>query len=359
MKKRSKLRRNMIVKMAAAAVLAGVFLTGCGGRYAGGNRTRKGLEALENGDPNKALEYISAGIEKGEDLLMAYRAQGIAQLALAQYEQAAAALEKSLEYADDKMPDTIEDIRLYLALADYRAGAYEEAASVCGDILELDQMVSDAWFLEGASKLKLDDQPGAAECFDTAVALENGNYHLYLRIYEVYEEENLTALGDEYLQKALNILPETTEEQYEVSQIYYYLQDYEKARDMLLKPVDDKYVPAISLMGEVYLAMEDYAHAGAMYELIQELEGETPIVDNGFALCALSSGDYEDALNYINKGLALEGEDGKQQLRFNEIVVYERMLDFATAFVKAEAYNALYPGDEAGIKELKFLRTRN
>ena len=345
--------------MAAAAVLSGVFLTGCGGRYAGGNRTRKGLEALEAGDPNKALEYISAGIEKGEDLLMAYRAQGIADLALAHYKQAAASLEKSLEYADEKMPDTVEDIRLYLALADYRAGYYDETVETCGQILDLDQTVGEAWFLEGASNLKLGDQNAASECFDTAIALESGNYHLYLRIYEVYEEENLTALGDEYLQKALNILPETTREKYEVSQIYYYLQDYEKAREMLLGPVEEKYVPAISLMGQVYLAMEDYAHAGAMYELILEEEGETPVVDNGFALCALSSGNYEDALNYINKGLALEEEEGKQQLRFNEIVVYERMLDFATAYVKAEAYNALYPGDEAGIKELRFLRTRN
>ena len=345
--------------MAAAAVLAGVLLTGCGGRYAGGNRTRKGLSALEKGDPDKALDYISSGIEKGEDLLMAYRAQGIAQLALAQYEQAAAALEKSLEYADEKMPDTIEDIRQYLALSDYRAGYYDKAVLVCSDILDLDQTVTEAWFLEGASYLKLGEQEKAAGCFDTAIALDSGDYHLYLRIYEAYEEQNLTAVGDEYLQKALNILPETTEEKYEVSQIYYYLQDYEKARDMLLGPVDDKYVPAISLMGEVYLAMEDYNHAGAMYEQIQELEGETPIVDNGYALCALSAGEYEEALKYINRGLELEEEEGKQQLRFNEIVVYERMLDFSTAFVKAEAYNALYPGDEAGKKELKFLRTRN
>ena len=43
---------------------------------------------------------------------------------------------------------------------------------------------------------------------------------------------------------------------------------------------------------------------------------------------------------------------------FNEIVVYERMLDFDAAKEKAESYAALYPTDEAGRKELAFLSTR-
>ncbi len=353
-----KIRQRMI-RTIAAAMLAGVFLTGCGGNYAGGNHTRKGLKALEKGEPEKALEYIADGIDRGEDLLMAYRAQGIAQLALARYEESAAALEKSLEYADEKMPETVQDIRLYLALACYRAEHFNDTVEVCSQILELDQSVTEAWFLSGAARLGLGDQEGAGADFDRAIALEKSNYHLYLRIYEAYEGVNLTAVGDEYLQTSLNILPETTQDCYEVSQIYYYLQQYDKARDMLMKPVEEKYVPAIALMGQVYLAVDDYAHAGAMYQLIYEQEGETPIVDNGFALCALAAGDYDDALNYINKGLALDEEEGKQQLRFNEITAYERKLDFSTALVKAEAYNALYPGDEAGIRELKFLRTRN
>ena len=60
----------------------------------------------------------------------------------------------------------------------------------------------------------------------------------------------------------------------------------------------------------------------------------------------------------ITKGLALSNDKGKQDLYFNEIVVYEKKLDFVTAKTKAEAYVASYPADEAGQKEWTFLSTR-
>ena len=87
-------------------------------------------------------------------------------------------------------------------------------------------------------------------------------------------------------------------------------------------------------------------------------EGESPAAYNGLALCEIGSGNYDTALSYITQGLALESESGKQELRFNEIVVYEKKLDFATALVKAEAYCTLYPADQKGKKEWQFLESR-
>ena len=60
----------------------------------------------------------------------------------------------------------------------------------------------------------------------------------------------------------------------------------------------------------------------------------------------------------ITKGLALSNDKGKQDLYFNEIVVYEKKLDFATAKEKAAEYVKNYPADEAGIRENNFLKTR-
>ena len=54
------------------------------------------------------------------------------------------------------------------------------------------------------------------------------------------------------------------------------------------------------------------------------------------------------------RGWRLTGQD----LYFNEIVAYEKKLDFVTAKTKAEAYVASYPADEAGQKEWTFLSTR-
>lgn len=66
------------------------------------------------------------------------------------------------------------------------------------------------------------------------------------------------------------------------------------------------------------------------------------------------SGPWKTSQN----GLALSNDKGKQDLYFNEIVVYEKKLDFATAKEKAAEYVKNYPADEAGIRENNFLKTR-
>ena len=47
-----------------------------------------------------------------------------------------------------------------------------------------------------------------------------------------------------------------------------------------------------------------------------------------------------------------------QSLLFNEIVVYEKKLDFATAQQKAQEYVDMFPDDKTAQKELAFLNTR-
>ena len=48
-----------------------------------------------------------------------------------------------------------------------------------------------------------------------------------------------------------------------------------------------------------------------------------------------------------------------QDLLFNEFVVYEKKLDFATALSKMQEYIKMFPDDENAAKELTFLQSRN
>ena len=338
-------------------LLMGILLTGCLARSEGGSLTRQGMAALESGDYNTALADFTQAVSNGEDLVMAYRGFGLALMGMARYTEAVAAFDRALEAADGKMPETVRDITLYQISARYRAGDYPEVVSQCTRLLDEKESLEPCYYL-GAAYLAMSDQEQARSCFDRAVALKPGDYRLYLQIYELYEKQNLTAVGDEYLQKALKTLPKSVEDSYHIGQIQFYLKKYDEAKNALIDPVNKNYLPALRLLGEIYLAEEDYVHAVAIYQQIMEESGESPSAYNGLALCALASGDYEEALSYIDKGLAMEEDQGKQQLLFDEIVVYERKLDFATALSKAEAYVALYPTDEAGRKELQFLSTR-
>ena len=190
------------------------------------------------------------------------------------------------------------------------------------------------------------------------MAFDPTDYDLYLNIYETYSQMNLSGVGGDYLQSALSIQGEELEDYYNRGRIYYYLGSYDQAQSQLIVPVEQKYEPAMDLIGQVYLAQGDYAHAKDIYSQMQTEFGESVDSYNGLALCAIADEDYDGALSYISQGLALDGTEGKQDLYFNEIVAYEKKLDFVTAKTKAEAYVASYPADEAGQKEWTFLSTR-
>ena len=342
-------RMTFLAFLLASALLLG----GCMGKPSGGESTREGLSALSLGDYGSALTLFREAVDK----VPAYRGMGIALFGLGRYLEAEDAFQTALFYSDAKMPETVEDLRLYLATAAYRQGDYDLTMEQCA-LLLADASSTDAAYLMGASCLKSGKEADAREYFDMAVSNSPEDFSLYLQIYECYDTQNLSAVGDEYLQTALGIPAQTSQEQYQVARIYYYLEQYEKARDLLMEGVEANYRPALELMGEIHLKLEDFAHARSMYERILENEGESPLVDNGLALCYLESGDYDTALSYIEKGLESGDEEQLRELRFNEIVAYERKLDFSTARVKAEAYMQLYPTDEDGGRELQFLNTR-
>ncbi|MCD7833090.1 MAG: tetratricopeptide repeat protein [Lachnospiraceae bacterium] len=352
--------KNRIRYMGCVLLLVLAVLTGgCAMGEASGEKMAEGLEALSEGNYQEAETLFEEAVADGETLVLAYRGLGLAYMGLGEYENAAEAFEEALAQTDSRMPSTTEDIRLYLATAQYRMESYEDVIDTCNELLNVsEEGNADAYFLRGASYLCEGETEKAASDFDAAVALLPSDYDLYMNIYECYAQENLSAVGVTYLKMAQSLTGDDTEYYYNQGRIYYYLGNYSEAQQMLIGPVEEKYEPAMYLIGKVYLALDDYTHALAIYQQIQEEFGESAQCYNGLVQCALMQGNYDMALTYISLGLALDGTDGKQELYFNEIVTYEKMLDFSTAAEKAAAYIERYPTDEAGQKEWEFLQTR-
>lgn len=91
---------------------------------------------------------------------------------------------------------------------------------------------------------------------------------------------------------------------------------------------------------------------------------KTPTIYNLMGVCDMRREDYQSALNNFNIGM-ITAENAKedysaivQEMKYNEIVCYEKLLDWENAKVKAEEYLALYPEDEKVQREAQFLRTR-
>jgi len=342
----------------AASLFTSMALSGCSDRLST-EKTDHGYDAVEDADYRTAQQDFETAVTEGEDPVSAYRGLGIALMGQAKYKEAIDAFNYALAETDDKMPDTVEDLLLYREEAEYRSADYDAAISTAETVLGMDETLKPPYFYRGASYLYKGKQDKAKSNFDYAVSLDPGNYSLYLDIYKVYSDNHLSGLGDEYLQTALGIEPEDLEGWYHVGQIYFYLEQYDEAQKALNQPVSENYVPALSLLGQIYLAREDYDNAKAIYSQIQSIDPDSTDSYNGLALCALAQDDPDTALQYITQGLELPANEGKQDLYFNEIVAYEKNLDFLTAKDKCQTYVNNYPADEKGQRELTFLNSRN
>ena len=169
----------------------------------------------------------------------------------------------------------------------------------------------------------------------------------------------MEADGTRYLEAALKTEPKNAEDYCNRGKVYYYMEDYDNARTELNAAADKNSTEAVLLLGMVYMAQGDTAGARSFFQQYIEADGEDPAKGyNGLALCDIADGSYDSALENISKGLGDAESDEMQDLLFNEIVAYERKMDFATALSKTQEYVNMFKDDQAAAKELIFLQSR-
>ena len=240
--------RRRVAVTAGMFLLAGGLLAGCSGGIST-QKTEKGYRAVKDADFQSAQQDFETAVTEGEDAVQAYRGLGIALMGQAKYKDAVDAFNKALAATDEKMPDTVKDLLLYR-----------------------ESKMKEPYFYRGAAYLYQGEQDKAKTNFDYAVSLDPSNYSLYLNIYRVYNDNHLSAVGDEYLQTALGTEPSDAEGYCQVGQIYFYLEQYDEAAKALAEPIKEKNVPAMSLMGQIYLARKDYDNAKAIYTQVQSID---------------------------------------------------------------------------------------
>lgn len=129
-------------------------------------------------------------------------------------------------------------------------------------------------------------------------------------------------------------------------------------------------------LGMAYYESGEYAKALESFQKAVDLGGrETVQLYHLMSVCGMQAwtdGEedetaYASVLEYIQTGLALAetGSDGDtpdadmiREMKYNEIICYEKLADWENARQKAEEYLSEYPDDEAVRKEAEFLETR-
>lgn len=156
--------------------------------------------------------------------------------------------------------------------------------------------------------------------------------------------------------------------------------DYKEAQAQFEKLTEDKDAKKAAEgyrgLAMTYYEQEEYGSAlDAFKKAVDGGAVQTTQIYNLMGICAIQTEDYEAALEYIQAGLAMAetdtdgkeektSENGKdssemlQEMRYNEVVCYEKIADWENAKQKASEYLIEYPEDTAMEREAEFLETR-
>ncbi len=345
-----------ILRAAAVGMLVCMLCVGCGAGEKADN-LGAGMEAVQNLEYDSALELFEAALAEGEDERQVCRGFGLAYMGLSDYDKAIAYFERALQLSDGTPRSMDYDISYYLATAYYRNGQSDEAINTYDAILALKPEEKEAYYLRGCVKLYSGDYENAKTDFDAAIALDGDDYNRLINIYNVLTDNGYKEVGREYLQQAVAD-NEKSMDNYDLGRIYYYLEDYEQAKDYLLKIKTTSDYEAALYLGRTYEALGDYNYAASIYDDYTIADQTKAEIYNQLGLCRIQMGEYELALSSFQEAMNIEGNELMQNLKFNEIVAYEYMKDFKTAAALMSNYLKSYPDDEEAIREYRFLKTR-
>ena len=357
---RMKIRKTAVI---LAACMGMNLLAGCNSEQQ--KTFNEAVKDLEQGSYEYALDEFTQSVNNGISLAVSYRGIGICQMRLGNYEDAISAFTSAL--SSDKVSKTMaKDLYLYRATARLQAGLLDDAMADCQTLAQKYEMDADCWFLSGKVALAMDGYDEASSDFEQAYG-EDSSYDRAIQIYEAYLEKDMEADGTRYLEAVLSTEAKGTDDLCDRGRIYYYMEDYANAKKELTDASNQGSQEALLVLGLVYGAQQDYANARSMYQQFvnQKLEdtsrNQTQTAApgyNGLAVCDMAEGNYDSALENINNGISVAADDEMQSLLFNEIVIYEKKLDFSTAQAKAQEYVGMYPDDEEAARELDFLKSR-
>ncbi|HUM82435.1 MAG TPA: tetratricopeptide repeat protein [Lachnospiraceae bacterium] len=334
-----------------------LFMTGCA-RSDARKLFLQASDELTGGTYDTAAADFQKTVDSGYYLSESYRGLGLAYMCQSDYADACIAFEKSLLNVDSQSAGFVKDVNLYLAYCRQRHGEADKAMEIYNTLLEKESD-PDVLFLRGRLHMEQNDSGDAKTDFDKAASLSS-DYDLFINIYEVYAANDKKADGSAYLEQALTIVNQSETDYYNKGLVNYYLQNYDDAKDYLIKAIQENSEDdgSILLLGKVYLDTDDVADARAMYKEHLDDKKNAAAAYNGLALCDMAENNYDAALADVQSGLAYDDESANRGLRFNEIVIYEHQRDWNTAKTKAAAYVGYYPTDEAGLRENEFLETR-
>lgn len=140
--------------------------------------------------------------------------------------------------------------------------------------------------------------------------------------------------------------------------LLYSWEDYRSALPILVKAYEDGYSDLVLYVGSCYGQIGDLENMQIYYNVFLQNNPMNSFMYAQYAAIALDEGRLEEALSYIETGKNLSDTSNIKEILFDEIVYYEKIKDYNTAYLKAVEFVELYPNDISGRNEYDYLYTR-
>ncbi|MBR4588538.1 MAG: tetratricopeptide repeat protein [Lachnospiraceae bacterium] len=302
-----------------------------------------------------AEECFNHAISMEKELEEAYRGLGISCYEQGKLSDAITAFNKAIEQVNSQVQALEYDILEYRGDCEARLMKYDEAIKTYDALIELGVHREDQYINKGRIYLAMNNTDEATECFNKVIEKKGNDVEMYFAIYQSYVENGFTDEGVKYLSKALEVKGDSAEAHLYRGKIYYLMGNNSAALTELQYPMEEGIHEAALYEAFCYEAMGDTDKAEVIYK--EELtKNYDPEMANYFALCLSRKGDYNTAWNVVHKAISDYPDCACiRDLLWNEVVLYEKMGYYPSAYTHLLEYQSRYPGDSLVQQELEFL----
>lgn len=300
----------------------------------------------------------------GKDELKEHYEQGGTYLEEGKYDEAIKEFDQAFNDAgDSKASKNNKKVYRSQAIAYYKKGDYKKAVSLFQyalDIDELSEIDLDILKYKVLADQKMGDYELAIEDFDKAIALDKENFELYFGKYFAQVKIEDTAGASATLEAAREISGKGDEYKFNLSKVYYYMEQYDVAIAGFKEAINNGIKDAYYFLGDAYYKSGEYDKAIECFKKLlgEETTQDLGLVYNQYGNCYMKKENYEKALELFKKGQKIKNTEWMKPLKYNEVVALERLSRFDEALKVCESYLKTYPDDASMSKEKEFLESR-
>jgi len=293
-----------------------------------------------------------------ENNKQAFRGKGICYFYSKNFKESLAWFDKALEIKE--LSNLNMDILQYKGQAQCRLNDFEGAIKTYSEIIDNSEYKSSFYLQRAYAFSQIEDIENALKDYDFVISKSKEEYEAYVGAYQLLASNGRKADGDKYLDQALSLNVNDEEHAIDIAKLQYYKGNTDVAIDGLIEAAKNGNKEADFYLGKLY--EEEKKYQEAIPYLLKFIENDVdttrPEAYNLLGMCYYKLEEYDKALQQFELGIETNDSSYMQTLMKNEVIAYEHLGDYQTAYENGKNYVSLYKEDVDMQKELEFIKTR-